>query len=515
MYAENIKKLDLSANRLSFYGVNPLFKSINENKKLQKGIKILDLSYNKIGDHGVEKIINYINEDDCHLEELSVEGNSLGDKNINSLCEAINESLSNNISVINISKNLISDESCVAIANSVQNCHNLKILMLSWNHIKNFGASLIINKLRKNSEMKILDLSWNSIGNSLNLEPTVQDVVKGQKPERNFFNFEILDFRATSTLKFRPELASIKKDQKKDTKKDKPKAPKAPDANPFANIVSIRSISAFAKELGEFFHEQITELIHLDFSHNNISCEDAEYLSNECKFNHKILGMHVDGNEMEIDELGFIHPLKKLLKDENYYANSQIYYNINPENNGFLRTTNDKIRRIRAKNNCWICEGWREIPFIYRPEKHMKNNLDKYLIKLHLNFENWKPYDTILKDGIFKTIRMCPPGEIYYFFTVDKKPVESYGVHMHELREPITYEFDKEFIKEYNEHLVKVGYLEEHPNFVLENMESDRDFHFDDDVSGKFIFYLPVLLYICYNYFAYFLAIIFKLQVHY
>ena len=453
--------------------MNPLFKSINANKKLQKGIRILDLSYNKIGDQGLDKIKNYIIDDDCNLEELSLEGNSLGDKNINRLCEVVINNLADKISSLNISKNLISDESCcVSIANLLQHCLNLKILMLSWNHIKNYGASLIINKLKKNTEMKVLDLSWNSIGNSLNEDPTVEDIVKGQKPDRDFLNFEISEFRTTNKLNFRSELIP----QKKETKKD-PKAVKVPDINPFDNIKSQKQVSAFAKELGEYYKEPSTELIHLDISHNNISSEDAVYLSNECKVNHKILGLHVDGNEISIDELGFLHPLKKLIKEENYYANSQIYYNISNDN-GNLRTNNDKVRRIRAKNNCWICEGWREIPFIYRPEKSMKN-LDRYIIKLHLSFENWKPYDTNLKDGIFKCIRMCPPGEILYFFTVDKKNVDSYGVHFHELRDPIVYVFDDEYIKEFNENLVKNAYLERQENpEALQEKEKEGVFCF-------------------------------------
>lgn len=361
------------------------------------------------------------------------------------------------ISCLNIAKNLISDDCCVSIANLIQRCLSMKILMLSWNHIKNLGASLIINKLKKNPEMKVLDLSWNSIGNSLNEEPTVDEIVKGQKPDRDFLNFEITEWKSSGKVNFRPELIPVKIEKGKD--KNAPSTP----VNPFENIKCHRQISAFAKELGEYFKETNTDLIHLDISHNNMSCEDAVYLSNECKSNHKILGMHVDGNEICIDELGFLHPLRKLVKQENYYANSQIYYNINNDSTNFLRTNNDKVRRIRAKNNCWICEGWREIPFIYRPDKQMKN-LDRYVIKLHLSFENWKPYDTILKDGIFKSIRMCPPGDIYYFFTVDKKPVESYGVHYHELRDPIIYEFDDEYIKEYNENLVKVTYLERQEN---------------------------------------------------
>lgn len=457
LFADNIKKVDLAANRLTNFGVNPLFKSINENKKLQKGIKILDLSFNKIGEYGLEKLINFITEDECNLEEISLEGNSLGDKNINKLCDTITSTLSDRIHTVNLSRNLISDESCVSIANLLQRCLNLKILMCSWNHIRNYGASLIISKLKKHHVMRVLDLSWNSIGNSLTQDATLEEVTRGVKPDYDFLNYEINEWRSMKEIRFRPELAGIKKDL---GKKD-PKAPAEPEVNPFANIVSHRSLSAFAKELGEFFRETNTELIHLDISHNNISSEDGVFLSEECKNNHKILGLHVDGNEISIDENGFLHPMKKLEKNDNYYAYSQIYYGMNNEKgNNKMKTNNDKVRRIRAKNNCWICEGWREIPFIYRPEKAMKNNLGKYFVKLHLSFENWKPYDTILKDGIFKSIRMCPPGEIYYFFTVDKFPVNSFGVHTYNLREPINFEFDDEYLKEYNENELKYEYLE-------------------------------------------------------
>jgi hypothetical protein len=480
----------LSSNRLTNYGINPLFKSINENKRLQKGIKILDLSFNKIGEYGLEKLIYYINDDECHLQEISLEGNSLGDKNIIKLNETIYESLSDKIQTLNISRNLVSDESCVSIANLLHRCHRLKILMCSWNHIRNYGASLIINKLKKHHEMRVLDISWNSIGNSLTQDATLEDVTKGAKPDYDFLNFEINEWRTMKEIRFRPELAGVKKDPKKD-----PKAPNEPEPNPFANIVSHRPVSAFAKELGEFFHEPNTELIHLDFSHNNICSEDAIFLTEECKNNHKILGMHVDGNEISIDENGFLHAMKKTEKNDNFYAHSQIYYSIENEKGATKqKSNNDKIRRIRAKNNCWICEGWREIPFIYRPEKSMMNKLEKHVIRLHLSFEDWKPYDTVLKDGIFKVIRMCPPGKIYYFFSVDKLPVLTYGVHTHKLREPIFYEFTDEYIKEYNENLIKYEYFEK---VNLEN-QSENSINLTNIINIiniiKFI-YLSILYY--------------------
>jgi hypothetical protein len=425
---------------------------------LKKGLKIIDLSFNKIGDIGINYLCSYINNGECHLEDLNLEGNSLGDDNINKLCESINCSIAYGITSLNISRNLISDDSCFNISNTLIKCESLRILMLSWNHIKNLGASMIINKLRKNTEMKVFDISWNCIGTHLYIEPQLEDVVKGAKAERNFMNYEMNEFRTTMSLTFKKELFPIREDpKKKDNKKENNNLNHNVILNPFPNIISNKSITPFAKELGEYFKEPNTELVHLDISHNNINKDDAAYLEKECKHNHKILGIHCDGNEMNIDELGFITPMKKTEKVQNFYANSQIYYNMNKDLN-CIRSTNIKTKKIRAKNNCWICEGWREITFSHKLEKKVKDP-SLYFVKIHLSFENWKAYDTMYHEGAFKAIRMCPPGEVLYFFTIDKKPVEYYGDNNYPLKNSILFGFDNIYISEYNEHELKNNYL--------------------------------------------------------
>lgn len=493
---------------MTFQGVNPLIHSIEVNPLLKKGLRILDLSFNKVGEQGVNKIINYINTGDCNLEEVNLEGNSLGDDNVNKLCETINNSLGHKITAINISRNLITDNSCYNIANLLYRCPMLKILMISWNHIKNFGASLIINKLKKNFEMKVFDISWNSIGTNLNNEPALDQLTKNSKPDRNFMNFEINEFRTSMSVTFRKELmppkeaknakggstANSNKDNKTSKNANQNTTSNKKDFKSFTvsgiskDGINMKLITPFAKELGEYFREVNTQLVHLDISHNNISCEDATYLEQECKTNHKILGIHVDGNEMYIDALGFIHPLKKASKVANYYATSQIYYNIN-RNQNFVRTNNEKIKKIRAKNNCWICEGWREITFSFSAYK-MKD-ADKQFVKLHLNFEDWKPCDTMLFDKSFRAVRMCPPGDVLYFFTVNKKPVEDYGVHNFSLREPQIYTFDNEYIKEYNENELKNHYFTKQNEInskdavEFTNLESPIKKPIEEDIFGE------------------------------
>lgn len=434
-HSDHISEIELSANRLTFYGVNPLLNSITGNRDLLKRLRNLDLSFNKIGNESIKNLIKYINNEECELEELNLEGNSLGDNNIIKLSNAINCSLYNKISLINFGRNQITDESCVALANLIGNCFGMQTFMLHWNQIRNQGASMIINKCKRHSGLRILDLSWNTIGNSLSKEP---DDPRMSKTDRSNFNFYTNDFRKTMQINFKKGKEVI--------------------ANPTANITQLmtvlgtgttqvvnKNISQFSKELGEYFKDVNVGLVHLDISHNNIGYDDAVHISQEVKANHSILGLHLDGNEMYTDELGFVHPIKKQGKENDYFANSQIYYGIGKETN-IIRTNISKVRKIRAKNNCWICEGWREIPFHYTPNSDV--NVSLLTVKIHLNFENWKPFDTNFSKGKFSCTRMCPPGEILYFFTIDKLAVDNYGQNTIDLKEPITYEFDGDFNKE-------------------------------------------------------------------
>jgi hypothetical protein len=449
-YSDHLNDINLSANRLTFYGVNPLITSVKENKNLLKRLQVMDLSYNKIGSESVDKIISYIKEEECELRELNLEGNSLGDKVIQNLCENIIKYIPEKVTLLNFGKNLISDDCAWIIANIVQSCLNLQVFILCWNHIKNYGGSLIINKLRKHLEMKIFDISWNSIGTNLIQEPTIEDIQKGVKGNRNFNNYEMNDFRRTMNVVFKkynlPPAES--KPQEKNQKNNKdPKSSTMTNLNPGGGGNLGRAISAFSKELGEYFKETDIVLIHLDISHNNISFEDAVHLSQCVKSNHTILGMHVDGNEMYIDSLGFIHPYKKLGKHEDYYANSQIYYQIGKDNK-LIKTNIEKVRKIRAKNNCWICEGWREMDIKFYPGRLISNPAKNY-VKLHMNFEDYRAYDTIYSNGCYFNTRMCPPGEVHYFFSIDKKIVDNYGKNTLQLKESFVYEFEDEYIKEF------------------------------------------------------------------
>ena len=197
--------------------------------------------------------------------------------------------------------------------------------------------------------------------------------------------------------------------------------------------------------------------------------------------------MHVDGNAMEIDCLGFITPIEKELKNKKYYSESQIYYGINKEYE-LRKTAVDTVRKIRGKNNCWICEGFREIKFEYIPEEPIVDP-NNHLVKLHLSFDNYKPFDMICNGDKFQIVRMCPPGEIQYFYTVDSVPVKSQSPSGNNVFEKIQmesdyikYTFEADYMEELNNIREKLLYHQKKENV---NIEEEKKEEANDDPNKE------------------------------
>jgi len=161
------------------------------------------------------------------------------------------------------------------------------------------------------------------------------------------------------------------------------------------------------------------------------------FLGEDSKENHVILGFHCDGNEMTIDPLGFIHAIDRSKIETSFFANQQIYYRIDDEH-PLIKSNIRNIRKIRAKNNCWICEGWRELKFSYKPPDTVTNPKDLD-VKVHLNFENYAEYEVPYRGEDFMVMRMCPPGQVLFYFTINNQPATSYGSITTTLQEPLTF----------------------------------------------------------------------------
>ena len=137
------------------------------------------------------------------------------------------------------------------------------------------------------------------------------------------------------------------------------------------------------------------------------------------KENHTILGLHMTGNKMNVDSLGFLRGFD--LVPAVSHIVSRISDNLEtwqiPENKLFLNTC----------SNCWIWEGWTQVEFKFDPysssnppEKDLTED-DKVFI--HFSFENFEPdIMSMQNDGTFSVIRMVPPIKFNYYFTVNGVP---------------------------------------------------------------------------------------------
>ena len=427
-YSDHINSFQLSSNNLNESGTVDLFNSLHVNPTLFENLIKLNLSNNRIGNLGSEELVNFLNNDRCMIEDLNIENNNLKDNNIINITKAIYENKFLRIRKLNLGNNEITDNSSKSIANLINEKKTLVILILRLNNLCNSGATLIMNKIKYLPNLKILDLSWNKIGNDLIKEPLFEEIVTSfpNNAFRKFPNYELNKCYSTMKLEFkknpysiidkRKPLINLKKQNNKNNnsipKKIKVKIPE-------------RQPSSFSKELSSYISMKNNPLIHLDISNNNLPYEDCELISKEYKNNHTILGTHIDGNEMIIDSLGFITAIKKEKNLKSSLSKSHLFIKIDSDKN-LTKTNIDNVRKIRSINKCWICENWREIEFFFYPKEPIIDP-QYHLVKIHLSIDDWKPYDMIGNGTKYTIVRMCPPGHIYYFFSVDGIPIDNYN----------------------------------------------------------------------------------------
>ena len=472
-YANHLNDFQLSSNRITENGINYLFTSLNLNKSLMQNINKLNLSKNRIGKSGTDNLVNFLQNEKCNIVELNLEDNNLQDSNIIRICDSICNNSKLKLAYLNLGKNEISDNSIESLSNLISICENLKVLILRYNNLGNNSGALIINKIRDLSQLKMLDLSWNKIGDELTQEMLFEEIANlNPDPKKKYTNYELNKCASEKRFHFEKNPFIIKNELNIKSKKDKTKINKIDIITKLK--IPEREASNFAKELGKYFSLRENPLVHLDISHNNLPYEDCLLLSKESKKNHSILGIHVDGNEMEINSLGFIIPIDKFSKTKSFYSKIHIFNNID-SNLELSKSNIEKIKNIRSRNKCWICEGWREIEFIFKPKE---NIIDPqfHLVKIHFNFDNFKPCDMIGNGIKYTIIRMCPPGNIFYFYSVDSEIVDFYGDDNYIIdKHPIIYTFDNSYFEELNNIKLKNEINENNNNDNNENNENNNN----------------------------------------
>ena len=111
-----------------------------------------------------------------------------------------------------------------------------------------------------------------------------------------------------------------------------------------------------AKSWSDCFRYNRT-LIHVDISHNNLRALEILTISEGLRANHTILGIHLIGNEGEIDANGFVVQSEDI--SLGFLGKNQIMNRISTVPDQATGAVKNQLAiDLRATDNCWICEGW-------------------------------------------------------------------------------------------------------------------------------------------------------------
>ncbi|CAI2387670.1 unnamed protein product [Moneuplotes crassus] len=355
-------QLDLQNKFLSQKGADKII------DKLPGKIEILNLSYNpSMKDLNMDSLIfNY----EKRIKELNLERNNVGDSLVIKLCQAIRYRPL--MECLNLSHNQLTSRSAEAIAEMLKENSSMHSLFLKWNNIHSKGAAAICDALKANNSLKVLELSFNPIGGGFRADTEFEKLTElyGEESEINENN---------------------------------------------ANTSLPQKSWNVSEHFRDMFKTNKT-LIHLDLSYCCFSLLECQIMHEGLKENHTILGLHMVGNKMCVDSLGFLR------RDE--MSPSSCHFAPRMEPKLETGTISEKKLLLNSNYNCWICEGWTEATFKFDP--YRSNNppssdlTEQDKVFIHFSFDDYRPDQMKFSPGEpFSIIRMVPPKPFNYYFSIN------------------------------------------------------------------------------------------------
>ncbi|KAL4482818.1 hypothetical protein ABPG72_022378 [Tetrahymena utriculariae] len=326
------KVIKLRKNRITNEGLSNFLHNLPSN------IKNIDISYNCFSHIGIMPFISRISKSEfTQLQEISLEGNNLGDKSISKLLIALQDYTK--LLKLNISKNSLTINSIPCLVNLIMQSSSIKELYLRWNKFKSESGQKIAEALMENDTIKVLDLSYNSLGIS---------------------NNQKCQFSKT-----------------------------------FAKLIE---------------KDSDCSIIHIDISYNQINFQETTIISEALKKNFTIVGFHFNGNCGFIDKSGFLIPTKDI---------SNLLSPLESQIQGVKRVEQSNLMIEATQDYCWICQGWEEKKFIWRPL--ISGQIQAEPIYVHISTEQYTPKKLekeINGNLVYYVYRgMCPPNtKVNYFF---------------------------------------------------------------------------------------------------
>eukprot|EP00347_Sterkiella_histriomuscorum_P007903 403347122 len=389
--------------------------------------------------HVIPQPMGIVNQRNYKRSSVQTAGYKMGDNYAQALGESLKRTTNHPI-IVNLSINRLTDKGAVPILNSLSN--DIQELDLSQNPLLKIQSYILINELLSQglNKLQTLKLEKNNIGDytckqlceTLEGGSLLADALainKGvQVLDASFNSFgSNQQFKQSYLMMLTPK---NNPDVENNSNSESPeKGKKQVDWN----------------QLAQSFKNMFLQnkcLIHLDLSHNGFMDEELETMSEGLKENHTILGLHMMGNEKTTDTFGYM-----TLKDNNPGA-SHIMTRITP--NLEVGVVSETKQKLQCTSNCWVCEGWTQIMFQFNPFTTLHKNLDEYTpVYIHLSCDDYRP-DLMERndDGVYRLLRMVPPGSINYYFTIDSPEENQVYAHDQQHREVLMAEkVDNRFLK--------------------------------------------------------------------
>mmetsp|Transcript_20380 Transcript_20380/g.19356 ORF Transcript_20380/g.19356 Transcript_20380/m.19356 type:complete len:446 (-) Transcript_20380:931-2268(-) len=380
-----VTAVNVGNNRLTDRGGVAILRAVKSE------IEEIDMSFNPLLTIiSYEKVCEILSWSQTKMRVLRLESNSLGDRFCEMIYKALDQSpTTRQLSLLNLRHNKITCTGAKSLAEMLQYNTSVSVLFLGWNKIAFRGATALAEVLRDNSNTKvqILDLAHNSIGSSL---------------QKNYNHISQMSPKCGSPVDSKNEILISR--------------------NPFLQRQLKKqqdAIQHVSQTFKEMFQTNKT-LVHLDLSYNGFRRQELAQMNEGLRENHQILGIHLMGNELATDSLGFL----SLEGDQapgthNDCSLAHVVSRISENlETGTLKNTK---RALNCSSNCWICEGWCQKLFSFSPMKYLMRDIDPYsAVYLHLDCDSFVG-DLMERgpDGVYRIIRMVPPGAIKYHFSVE------------------------------------------------------------------------------------------------
>lgn len=359
---------------LTSYGVgDQLVKAVAESLSQMDDITTINLKGNRLSDKGVKDLLRKIQT--RTIKHLDLSENQLGFKATLRIADFMKDP-SLHLYELNLENNQLQDRAVQRLVRALLVGNGVAKLNLTRCGISNRSAAALSELLKCSMSLRELYLGWNKI--------------RGAGAVAFAQGLQRCDSLRTLDLSW----------------------------NAFGSVTGGTNA---AIALAEALSNNET-LVHLDISYNRLRESDCKVLSSCLENNHTLLGLHLAGNDMELDSYGFVLPNAELFDP----TNAHIFTRISDRS-----TTSQK--HWEKRSNCWICEHWSETRFHFDPTETAVSK-----VEFKAEFDYWQSRPMVkLDDGTFEIFRMAPPGNCQYYFVVDGRnllddtqPIQSFQKRM-------------------------------------------------------------------------------------